>query len=189
VEIPGAVRGEACEILFDGSNAYRQEEVTLQELILDTLLLSPRECRAGLATHLVLSGGGVMLEGMQARLTQEVTSLLEGDDRYKELRGLVRQGNPLVVIAEPVFPSNCLSWVGSSLLGAIKGVDAGKVTKEQFLAQSEITRSPLQSLMPCWNNLRLVGEEDLEKVEEVSKEKSAGYGKYRTGSRRSSLEK
>jgi len=154
-QVSGIVRSGAAEILFDSSLERCMEEATLQELVLDTLLQSPRETRAALAANLVLCGGSVMLPGFQRRLSVEVMALLESDNRFVELRGLVRSATPVVMCAEPVFPCNTLPWVGAALLGAIKGLTLGKVTKEQYMTQAATnTRNPLRVLLPCWNHIQ-----------------------------------
>ena len=115
----------------------------------------------------------------------EAGALLQHDVRYRELRGLLRGGNPLLQCADPLFPANTLAWVGSSLLGTIKGIDAGKVSKDTYLAQAAVHKKPLQRLMPSWNHI-----EDATATAEDAKPESASQSKaMRAGSRRSSLEK
>ena len=85
--------GCGVEVLFDASCERHREEPTVaeaphsmlnpsqyppptrswcvraMEVVLEALLLSPRETRAQLASHVVLCGGTSMLPGLRARLT------------------------------------------------------------------------------------------------------------------------
>jgi len=76
--IPGVVRENACEILFE---RYGHES-NIATLILEVLRLCPRDMRKCLAENVVLIGGTTLLPGFRHRLHQELIALIKNDNLY-----------------------------------------------------------------------------------------------------------
>ena len=72
---------KAAEVLFDTST----DTGSITELVLNSLLLAPRELRPQLATHIVVCGGGAMLPGFCTRLVQELEETVQQDPRFCRL--------------------------------------------------------------------------------------------------------
>jgi len=122
VIIPGSLREEACEVLFQMDN----DEINLATLLLDALLQSPIDSRKELASNIIVTGGTSMLPGFRHRLLKEMYEVVKTIQAYEKLKGCeFHVHNP------PTLP-NTVSWLGGSLVAAIQDFSKKFVTKEYY---------------------------------------------------------
>ncbi|KAJ3219637.1 hypothetical protein HDU67_000125 [Dinochytrium kinnereticum] len=126
VNVPGWVRERAAEILFEGDD----DGESVASIALDAIMRCPIDIRSEMIENIVLAGGTAMLPGFQPRLMEHMQHLLENsaNSEYSKIKRLSIK----VKFVKTVFMPNCLSWVGGSLVGAIKngGVE---VLREPYL--------------------------------------------------------
>jgi actin-related protein 10 len=67
--IPGWIRERAAEVLFEGGD---EDELSLVEMILRTLIKLPVDLRIPLASNIYISGGTAMLPGLVHRIRKQV---------------------------------------------------------------------------------------------------------------------
>lgn len=81
--IPGWIRERAAEVLFEGGGD--EDELSLIEMILRTLIKLPIDLRIPLASNIYLSGGTAMLPGLVHRIRKQVVkSLLDSQAEVLE---------------------------------------------------------------------------------------------------------
>ncbi|KAI8050611.1 actin-domain-containing protein [Syncephalis plumigaleata] len=129
--VPGWVRERAAEVLFDGD----EDEPNIVCCLLECLLKVQPDTRVQLAENVLLVGGTAMLPNLQARLHQECIRTAGEHPRYRVLQRLVDKMRFLSGGERGrVFPANCRTWIGGSLVGAIKSAGP-EITKEKFNGQ------------------------------------------------------
>jgi actin-related protein 10 len=74
IVIPGWIRERAAEVLFESGD---EDELSLVDMILRTLLKLPIDLRTTLASNIYISGGTAMLPGLAHRIRKEVIQRLE----------------------------------------------------------------------------------------------------------------
>jgi actin-related protein 10 len=126
--IPGWVRERATEVLFDDS---QDDEPSIVHCVLDCLVKLPIDVRARLCKTILLVGGCAMLPNFQARFHYDLVRALE-QERYEQLGGL---GERFAFLdggeRGRVFMPNTRTWIGGSLVGALKA-SGPEVTKETW---------------------------------------------------------
>ncbi|KAJ3109358.1 hypothetical protein HDU96_007246 [Phlyctochytrium bullatum] len=129
VTVPGWVRERAAEILFEGDD----DGESVASVALDAILKCPIDIRTELCENIVLAGGTAMLPGFQARLMEHLVQLLENNPQYSRIKRLAAK----VKFLKTVFMPNCLTWIGGSLVGAIKngGVE---VPRDAYLRDRKV---------------------------------------------------
>ncbi|KAF6212677.1 hypothetical protein GE061_013203, partial [Apolygus lucorum] len=134
IKVPGWVRESSCEVMFEKDN----EEASLPNLILDSILKCPIDTRKALAENIVLVGGTVMAPGFKARLMEELKA---------HLRSPVYE-NRLAITAvkfhSPPAKDNCTCWLGGAIFGATDMIQMRGLTRDNYLS--------LQTV-PDWSNL------------------------------------
>eukprot|EP00658_Telonema_sp_P-2_P002838 TRINITY_DN11049_c0_g1_i3.p1 TRINITY_DN11049_c0_g1~~TRINITY_DN11049_c0_g1_i3.p1 ORF type:complete len:256 (+),score=50.75 TRINITY_DN11049_c0_g1_i3:637-1404(+) len=150
----GRIQTSAAELMFDSSLT---DSDSVPELVLKSLLLAPREARPGLASKLILSGGGAMIPGFEARLLAELERLVLEDPRFERLRGVaVGNSKQLFGCSAVIFEPNCVGWGGASILASVKGItwaQCGRVSRDNYTAARAQDGSIPRSLVPGWNHL------------------------------------
>ncbi|KAI8853253.1 hypothetical protein BC829DRAFT_440224 [Chytridium lagenaria] len=140
VGVPGWVRERAAEILFEGDDDGESVGVDC----------CPIDIRTEMMENILLAGGTAMLPGFQARLLEHFKQLLETSPQYTKIKRLSTK----VKIIKTVFMSNCLSWIGGSLVGSIKngGVE---VLREGYLRDRKV---------PDWTSINSREEVEAQEV-------------------------
>ncbi|KAF8525930.1 actin family [Hysterangium stoloniferum] len=139
--IPGWIRERASEYLFEGD----VDESSVAQVILDSLLKTPRDLRKGLISSILVVGGTAMLPGFIPRLHSELVRALTPREDQSRAPGR-RPYNPYLALQPllkhisilnnpspppptaakqtagraPAFSPAALPWVGGSLAGALK---------------------------------------------------------------------
>ncbi|KAI9596989.1 actin-domain-containing protein [Syncephalis fuscata] len=143
LSIPGWVRERAAEVLFDGD----EDEPNIVCCLLESLLKVQPDARVQLAENVLLTGGTAMLPNFQARFHQECIRTAGEHPRYQVLQGLVDKMRFLSGGERGrIFPANCRTWVGGSLVGAIRS------------AGPEITKDKFNGTVPDWTNTPLASD-------------------------------
>jgi len=121
--IPGSIREESCEVLFEQDN----DRISVSTIILDCLLKSPVDTVKQLAKNLVFIGGTSMVPGFKHRVLTELNEAIRSEERYRESLAECefRLHNP------PTHP-NLVSWLGASIFGSIKEFRRKFITKEYY---------------------------------------------------------
>uniref|UniRef100_A0A0A9YD65 Actin-related protein 10 n=2 Tax=Lygus hesperus TaxID=30085 RepID=A0A0A9YD65_LYGHE len=134
IKVPGWVRESSCEVMFEKDN----EEASLPNLILDSILKCPIDTRKGLAENIVLVGGTVMAPGFKARLMEELKA---------HLRSPVYE-NRLAITAfkfhTPPAKDNYTCWLGGAIFGATDMIQMRGLSRENYLSLKTV---------PDWSNL------------------------------------
>nr|XP_039251863.1 actin-related protein 10-like [Styela clava] len=120
--IPGIVREEAAEVLFEQDN----DRLSVATIVLDSILKCPLDSRKELAKNLIVSGGTSMLPGFLHRLLSELRDLVAEEDRYQQLSECEFR-----VHKTPVHP-NLVSWLGASVYACLDTFPIKSVTKDYF---------------------------------------------------------
>lgn len=120
--IPGLVREEAPEILFEQDN----DRLSVSTLVLDTIMQSPLDSRRTLASNIIVSGGTAMIPGFLHRLLSELGKLVESEELYKLLSECEFRVHKLPV------PPNIASWLGASIYASLEVFPLKSITKEHF---------------------------------------------------------
>ncbi|ESN97352.1 hypothetical protein HELRODRAFT_187347 [Helobdella robusta] len=129
LKIPGKIREETCELLFDRDDG----DISLVTLIINSILKCPIDTRRELMENIVLMGGTTMLPGFKARVMNELKATVQ-EARYKEKFG-----------KESVFKmhtapckENCTGWLGGALFGTLEIVlGVRSLTQEQYLSSNK----------------------------------------------------
>eukprot|EP00658_Telonema_sp_P-2_P002837 TRINITY_DN11049_c0_g1_i2.p1 TRINITY_DN11049_c0_g1~~TRINITY_DN11049_c0_g1_i2.p1 ORF type:complete len:137 (+),score=25.90 TRINITY_DN11049_c0_g1_i2:191-601(+) len=105
----------------------------------------------------ILSGGGAMIPGFEARLLAELERLVLEDPRFERLRGVaVGNSKQLFGCSAVIFEPNCVGWGGASILASVKGItwaQCGRVSRDNYTAARAQDGSIPRSLVPGWNHL------------------------------------
>ncbi|KAJ3088322.1 hypothetical protein HK102_009040 [Quaeritorhiza haematococci] len=112
ISIPGWLRERAAEVLFEGDD----DGNSIATCILEAILVCPADLRTELAQNVLLVGGTSMMTGFRQRLYEQLLQLVEENKRYLKLRRLQMR----IRFLRSVFVPNIASWIGGSLMGAIR---------------------------------------------------------------------
>jgi len=127
--LDGFVREAAFEVLF----RHDEDDKSLAQLILDSVLKCPIDLRRPLLERIHVIGGGCMVPGFLARLKSELTDLLNDENLY---------GKKIVAQSLKFFKSpakeNFASWLGASIFGGLEILPHRSVSREQFQAKPTI---------------------------------------------------
>lgn len=120
---------------------FFHEDNNLAERILNCLINTPIENRLNLSKNIILSGGLGMSFGLYKRLQEELINQIENNEKYECLKVLKDKIN----IHKILFPRNCLSWIGGSLLSNLD-----KITYEHNTIHREeiINREDDENVLP-----------------------------------------
>lgn len=93
------------------------------------------ENRGRAVQNIILAGGTCMIPGFKKRLRQEIKHLINTMDEFEELRVHV----DMIRIPDSVFPPNCTTWVGASLLSNLNNeIDRFLLTSTQYNEEDKI---------------------------------------------------
>ena len=114
------------EVCFgDPSN----EKPNIAASILRSLLKLKPDLRAIAAQNIILAGGSCMIPGFKLRIVQELKYLIDNYAEFSELDSVKK----FIKMNETQFPSNCMVWVGASLLGILNSeIDRFACTEKEF---------------------------------------------------------
>lgn len=101
-----------------GEEYFNNKEENLAERILYSIISSPCEYRENLIGNIILSGGNSMSLGLYKRLSEEIIYEIENNKEYSCLLPLKEKVN----IHKILFPRNCLSWIGASLISNFEDI-------------------------------------------------------------------
>lgn len=127
LKIPGYIREESAEVLFEKDN----DKMSLPYLILDSILACPMDVRKLLSENIVLSGGSCFLPGFSHRVLSEIQEIVKSEDKYGVLSKCI-----FSVIKPPVHP-NIAPWLGGSILASLGSYYKKSVTKEYFVKHNK----------------------------------------------------
>ncbi|KAH8421458.1 hypothetical protein KR009_008315 [Drosophila setifemur] len=136
IEVPGYLRETVYEIMFEASN----ERDSLPHLILRSILDCTLDVRRSLVESVFLVGGGSMVQGLLARLKQELQHLLAEDPYYQERFHGELQFKFFTAVGKPNFAA----WLGGALCGATDLIQTRSLSKETYLKSEHV---------PDWSNL------------------------------------
>lgn len=153
--IPGWIRERTVEVLFEGD----EDEPSITQCILDSLLKLQPDLRKPLMSSLLFIGGTSLLPGFQSRLKQELLRVMRDPSDYEKRRygSLLRLHKSINFIDNPeekgagkIFMNNVRGWIGGtlynilychthqylygligSLVGSLK-LSGEEITKEKF---------------------------------------------------------
>ncbi|KAI8974498.1 actin family [Pilobolus umbonatus] len=134
--IPGWIRERAAEILFEGD----EDEPSIPQSILNSLLRVQPDLRKPLISSLLLIGGTSLLPGFQSRLKHELLRIMRDPEDYekRKYQPLLRLHKFIRFIDNPeekgagrVFMNNVRGWIGGSLVGSMK-ISGEEITKDKF---------------------------------------------------------
>jgi actin-related protein len=118
--IPGWIRERTVEVLFEGD----EDEPSIAQCILDSLLKLQPDLRKPLISSLLFIGGTSLLPGFQSRLKQELIRIMKDPVDYEKRRygPLLRLHNSINFIDSPeekgagrIFMNNVRGWIGGML--------------------------------------------------------------------------
>lgn len=134
------------------------EEFNIAYSLLKVLSKINCEDRKKLSQNIVLSGGTTMLMGFYRRLIDEINFWIESEE-FKEIKNLQN----FIKIHKVIFPRNCLTWIGASLLSSFEKLNLKQLTinREDFEQTEESLKvDGVNSL----NNLKKKNLDPLEKI-------------------------
>ena len=135
-DIKGGVRGMATEVLFQRGNGA--EIVSLQELVLDTLLALPVDLRGLLASNILVIGGVANTPGLVRRLSWEIDALLGGKVSGTKYAPLAPLAGRLRFVSSPHKP-DYVAWTGASIVGSmVEYLPQSSITRDEFLDYGKI---------------------------------------------------
>jgi actin-related protein 10 len=106
-----------------------RDQANIAASLLRSLLKLTAEVRVLVIQNIVLSGGSCMVPGFKLRLLQELDYLIENYREFRELETLKGKFQ----IPDCQFPSNCLVWVGASIVGSLNTeIERFMTTHEEF---------------------------------------------------------
>ena len=126
IHLPGYVREMAFEIFF--RNEIDKDQ-SLQHLIIDTLTKAPIDLRKDFAYNVVFAGGGCMLNGLKARLVNEINFLLETNSGI--FSKLSYHNTPC--------HENYTAWLGAAIFGSLDILDYYSIQNSRY---KELDRIP-----------------------------------------------
>lgn len=118
--IPGWIRERTVEVLFEGD----EDEPSITQSILDSLLKLQPDLRKPLISSLLFIGGTSLLPGFQSRLKQELLRVMRDPSEYEKRRygSLLRLHKSINFIDNPeekgagrIFMNNVRGWIGGTL--------------------------------------------------------------------------
>ena len=124
VKIPGTVREDSCQVLFE---IYGHESC-ITTLILEALRQCPRDSRKLLAENIVLIGGTTLLPGFRHRLSAEVHAIVKADNFYNEslhFENFKFHSTPC--------KENYVAWLGAAIIGSTDAITMRAITRDQYL--------------------------------------------------------
>jgi actin-related protein 10 len=116
LHIPGYVREMTLEALFVN---HIDSNLTIPNLILDTLLKCPIDLKKDMASNVVLIGGNFMLSGFKHRLVSELDYLLNDDAQLYAKEFSFRK----LKFHQPPAHDNYTAWLGASIFGTLEILD------------------------------------------------------------------
>ncbi|KAI7889452.1 uncharacterized protein EV154DRAFT_538884 [Mucor mucedo] len=134
--IPGWIREKAAEVLFEGD----EDEPSIAQCILDSLLKLPPDLRKPAISSLLFIGGTSLLPGFQSRVKEELLRIMKDPVDFEKRRygPLLRLHKSIKFIDNPedkgagrIFMNNVRGWIGGSLVGSLK-LSGEEITKEKF---------------------------------------------------------
>lgn len=134
--IPGWIRERTSEVLFEGD----EDEMSIAQSILDSLLKIPADLRKPLISSMLFIGGTTLLPGFQTRIENELGRMMKEPVEYEKRRfgQLCRLYPSIKFIENPeekgagrIFMNNVRGWIGGSLVGSLK-LSGEEITKEKF---------------------------------------------------------
>lgn len=120
----GRERFEAAECLFDPM-LVDIEKPGIPEMIFDTIVASPMDCRANLYNNIVLSGGSTMFPGYPTRITKDLWSIF----KQKVMKGQDYEHNIKIDVKDS-FRRKHSVFTGGSVLAQLSGLNW--VTKQTY---------------------------------------------------------
>lgn len=126
--IPGVVREESAELLFEQDN----DRTSVCTIVLDSLMNCPVDTVKELSKNIILTGGTTMLPGFKHRFLVELNELVKTEERYKEAFAECE-----FRIHNPPTHGNLVSWLGASIFGTLKEFRRKFVTKEYYKANKQ----------------------------------------------------
>jgi len=119
------------------SSNQMTKNICIGSILLDAILKCPKDTHCELAQNIVLTGGIAMLPGFKVRLLKEIQKLLQ-TVQYADLKGLHQQFD----VVESLYPSNCLSWLGGSVVGSLEVYyNNHRISREAYLKDPNATPS------------------------------------------------
>nr|CAB3219888.1 actin-related protein 10 [Phallusia mammillata] len=120
--IPGPIREEAAEVLFEQDN----EKMSLATLLLDSLCQCPIDARKALARNVLVTGGTSLLPGFKHRLLFEMKEIIKEEQRYEKLSECEFR------VHQPPTKANLVAWLGASIFASLDTFEKRSITKEYF---------------------------------------------------------
>lgn len=115
--IPGWIRERTVEVLFEGD----EDEPSIAQCILDSLLKLPPDLRKPSISSLLFIGGTSLLPGFQSRVKQELLRIMKDPVDFEKRRygPLLRLHKSIKFIDNPedkgagrIFMNNVRGWIG-----------------------------------------------------------------------------
>ncbi|MFH4974473.1 hypothetical protein AB6A40_001182 [Gnathostoma spinigerum] len=125
LRVPGFIREVAAEILFE----HNDDDKSLPQLIVDSVLRCPIDCRRSLLEGIITVGGLTKMPGFLARFRQEILALLSETPKLHELkqvRFFRLPDTPMELVA---------NWVGGSLFGALEILPYRCSQREEWISK------------------------------------------------------
>jgi actin-related protein len=126
------------------------EEYNLAYELIRLIQTIPNEDRKKLCQNIILSGGTTMFQGFFRRLVEEIQYIITEEEEFKDLLPL----KEFIKIHKAIFPRNCTSWIGASLICNFDKIELQKfaITKEEmdnYLTKNE--PNPINKILAYFN--------------------------------------
>lgn len=121
-----------------------EDEPTIEESVLEVISSLTLDIRNEIVGNTIICGGSAMLPGFQKYIRLLIQKELEHNHRFCSLQKLKDKFQ----YADNIFPSNCLGWIGASLISSVqeaKWID--EISNVDYLENKK--------LIPDWSRLSL----------------------------------
>lgn len=122
IMIPGNLREGSCEVLFE----IFGYEHSLTTMIIETIMMSPIDCRRALSENILVIGGLANLPGLEHRLSKELIYVNQSSRYNRKVPDEFR-------FHQAMCPKNYVSWLGASLFCNTSFVELRSTTRDQWI--------------------------------------------------------
>lgn len=129
LHIPGSLRENSCEVLFEQDN----EEKSISTILLDSIIKCPIDIRKEMAQSIVIIGGTSMLPGFQHRIISELYALMKKPKYQQELS--VKKFKMYKLPAK----ENYAAWLGGAFVGALETLPSRSISRESYNQNEKLT--------------------------------------------------
>ena len=132
MQVSFLTRAKAMEVCFGDTE---NEEPNIAASILRSLLALNCDLRGLVCQNVILAGGSCMVPGFKLRLKQEMHFLIDNFKEFEELAAIKDK----IRIPDNQFPTNCVAWVGASLVSSLNTeIDRFMTNQEDFKNNGEV---------------------------------------------------